>query len=97
VARTGGSFSGPDPNGLYCHIRFLDSNEGMSEMNNESTFLVLTHIVTLQVYKCTYHWVLQVMFPSACSCIVLGFTVFLNMFQPTWPSSGVYGILFSYA
>jgi hypothetical protein len=34
---------------------------------------------------CIVQWVLQVMFPSACSFIVL----FHYMFRPTWPSSGV--------
>jgi hypothetical protein len=32
---------------------------------------------------------LQVMFPSACSFIVLVSTVFHYMFRPTWPSSSV--------
>jgi hypothetical protein len=34
-------------------------------------------------------WVLQVMFPSACSFIVLVFTVFHYMFRPSWPSSSL--------
>jgi hypothetical protein len=34
-------------------------------------------------------WVLQVMFPSVCSFIMLVFTVFHYMFRPTWPSSSV--------
>jgi hypothetical protein len=45
----------------------------------------------------TVQWVLQVMLPSACSFIVLVFTVFRYMFRPTWPSSGVTIFLFSYA
>jgi di/tricarboxylate transporter len=38
---------------------------------------------------CIVQWVSQVMFLSACSFIVLVFTVFHYMFRPTWPSSGV--------
>jgi hypothetical protein len=33
-------------------------------------------------------WVLQVMFPSACRCIVLIFTLTINV-SASWPSSGV--------
>jgi hypothetical protein len=46
---------------------------------------------------CIVQWVLQVMVPSAYNFIVLVFTDFHCMFRPTWPSSGVWGILFSYA
>jgi hypothetical protein len=38
---------------------------------------------------CIVQWVLQVMLPSACSFIVLVFTVIHYMFRPTWPSSSV--------
>jgi hypothetical protein len=38
---------------------------------------------------CIVQWILQVMFPSACSFIVLVFAVFHYMFRPTWRSSGV--------
>jgi hypothetical protein len=37
---------------------------------------------------CIVQWVLQVMFPSAWSFIMLVFTVFHYTLRPTWPSSG---------
>jgi hypothetical protein len=43
---------------------------------------------------CIVQWVLQVMLLSACSFIVLVFTVFHYMFRPTWPSSCVGYIYF---
>jgi hypothetical protein len=37
---------------------------------------------------CIVQWVLQIMFPSVCSFIVLVSTVFHYMFRLTWPSLG---------
>jgi hypothetical protein len=52
-----------------------------------STYAIILHFSTL--LHCIVQWVLQVMLLSACSFIVLVFTVFHYMVRPTWPSSGV--------
>jgi hypothetical protein len=51
-------------------------------------------VIITAVARVIIQWALQVMFPSACSFIVLVFNVFHYMFRPTWPSSGFSFIIF---
>jgi hypothetical protein len=69
-------------------IKEVDDCGAYSAVNMNNSNMALK-IGAYSRLKLLMEWVLQVMFPSACSFIVLLFTVLYYMFRPTWPSSSV--------